>query len=174
MTILHPRSFAQSPAAGFDGVFDWDFLLPAFEGTRIKPMDIDCVVEKNGRFVGFETKSPGKEIPLGQRRTLEALAASGRWKIVILKTKRAEDIDGWEIWERRDGAVHKKQCKGDAKALVATLRRWFDHVSVCSEAWPLPEKVHVRTPYEQLFYIFDEVLPDNEREAVRAEMNRRP
>ena len=32
--------------ANNDGIFDWDFLKPAFEGSNIMPMDIDGIVEE--------------------------------------------------------------------------------------------------------------------------------
>ena len=35
-------------------------------------MDFDAVIERRGYFIGFETKSPGKAIPTGQRLTIEA------------------------------------------------------------------------------------------------------
>lgn len=37
--IVFPERFKQASPAGFDGVFDWDFLEPAFGGTKIMPMD---------------------------------------------------------------------------------------------------------------------------------------
>ena len=49
--IVFPERFKQASPAGFDGVFDWDFLEPAFGGTKIMPMDIDAVVERKGRIL---------------------------------------------------------------------------------------------------------------------------
>lgn len=63
MSIKYPKAFDGFPPAGFDGIFDWDFLKPAFGGTKIEPMDIDAFVERHGEILMFETKTLGKEIP---------------------------------------------------------------------------------------------------------------
>ena len=54
--INNTEYFNQNLPAGFDGQFDWDFLIPAFGNNGIKPSDIDCLIERNGRFLLFETK----------------------------------------------------------------------------------------------------------------------
>ncbi len=128
MTVLYPAAFRRSPAAGFDGVFEWDFLMPAFEGTKIMPMDFDGVVERNRRFLVFETKEGNKPIPDGQRLTLERAVETGPWTVIVLRAKRPEDVSGWECWySGRSGRVKKKYEEGDADALVKYARRWFLH-----------------------------------------------
>ncbi len=74
--IKHDDAFFDMTAG-----FDWDFMDYAFFPTRIKPMDIDGVVERNGRFLVFETKSDNlklyigtdKEMKDGQSRMYRAL-----------------------------------------------------------------------------------------------------
>ena len=56
MTVLYPERFKEAAAAGFDGTFEWDFLIEAFKPTKIQPMDLDCLVERRRRFLAFETK----------------------------------------------------------------------------------------------------------------------
>ena len=99
--IKNPNRFQQARPAGFDGVFDWDFLLPAFKGTKIEPMDIDAVVERKGKFLIFETKEPGKEISTGQRITLERLVLLGRGRIVVFVVygKTPQQIASMEVWK---------------------------------------------------------------------------
>lgn len=122
--IINQGMFDRAKPAGFDGVFDWDFLLPAFAGTKITPMDIDCMIERKGKFIAFETKAKGAVIPLGQSIALEQLALSG-WVIIILFAKVAEDIDGWEVWHTFSGSLKKEQHSGDAVGLVSFVTNWF-------------------------------------------------
>ncbi len=94
MTILHPERFALSAPPGFDGVFDWDFLIGAFP-RGIMPMDWDAVVEIGGRFLVFETKDIGKDVPKGQIGALQQAVATGRFTLLVLWGKQAP-----VIWER--------------------------------------------------------------------------
>lgn len=126
MTVTYPDAFHRSPAAGFDGVFDWDFLIPAFEGTGIQPMDFDGVVERNGQFLVFETKEGNKPIPFGQQLALERAVETGFWTVIVLRAKRSVDVAGWDCWFLgKKARVTKKYIEGDATALVAFVRRWF-------------------------------------------------
>ena len=95
--IKHPDGFWRSKPAGFDGVFDWEFLKPAFEGTRIMPMDLDAVVERNGRFLVFETKSPGKCVPVGQRITLDALLKTRKFTVFLLVGKSDKELHSMTV-----------------------------------------------------------------------------
>jgi hypothetical protein len=126
MTIKYRRSFEAARPAGFDGEFDWDFLLPAFEGTKITPMDLDCVVEKNGKFLVFETKLKDAPISLGQQIMLERLVETKLFNVIILRGKRAEDIHSWDHWFEKSSRVEKKYYEGEAADLTAFVRRWFE------------------------------------------------
>lgn len=146
--IHSQRAFQAMPPAQFDGQFHWDLLTPAFrregvaEKSQIKPMDFDAVVEVKGRFLIFETKQPGKAIPVGQRRTLERMASHGNATVIFLEAKTPTEITGitgWTVFgmDRRGEAV-KSDVEGDFDALLAYLRRWFlaaDNSRV-SEAFP--------------------------------------
>lgn len=134
MTVNYPAAFNRSPSAGFDGVFDWDFLKPAFSPTKIMPMDFDGVVERGGRFLCFETKSGIVPIPQGQVLTLKALVETGRWTIIVLRGKCAAEVDGWDVWFRgqRSGLFEQRHEDGDADALVEFVRRWFQKASQVS------------------------------------------
>ena len=69
--LTNPERFDEWRPAGFDGLFEWDFLRGAF-GPTIQPMDFDAVVERNRHLLVYETKDVGKDVPDGQRRALEA------------------------------------------------------------------------------------------------------
>lgn len=87
MAIHSQQVFTQEAPAGFDGVFDWDYLIPAFQnatGRRIQPMDIDAHVEIGGHHLIIETKREGVPVPSGQRRALLAFWAKGFATVVFL------------------------------------------------------------------------------------------
>lgn len=71
------------------GLRDFKWVADALPG-RVAPMDIDSVLEKNGRILMMEMKPKGMAIPLGQRITLRAFAN--------LKT-----VDVWVVWEEEGG-----------------------------------------------------------------------
>ena len=133
MTIRKPKAFFAGLAAGFDGVFEWDFLLPAFYQSdrekQIEPMDWDAVVERRGKFLVFETKDGEVPIPLGQQITLESAVKNGgvnQYHIIILRSKTPEEINGWDAWHKGEsGKVLKKHFTGDSAELIKYCRRWF-------------------------------------------------
>ena len=71
-TITNPEAFLRSPAAGFDGIFNWEWVRGVFP-RGIMPMDFDGVVELAGWFLTFESKDKGKKVPTGQALTLKRL-----------------------------------------------------------------------------------------------------
>ncbi len=139
--MLHSRKRFESwlPAL-FDGEFQWDFLLPAWHGTKIQPMDFDAVVEKNGHILIFETKIKDKGIELGQQITL-----TDQWKkgatIFQVEGKSPEFISGLACyWEGKYDAKVKvgskpiKKC--DAYDVVFRARQWFCRAN----SWPVPTR----------------------------------
>lgn len=69
MTINNPDKYMA-------GVWDWAILDGCFGQTRIKPTDIDGMVERNGNFLFLETKAPGAALPQGQEIALKQLVRS--------------------------------------------------------------------------------------------------
>lgn len=87
MTIRNQEIFDKEAPAGFDGVFDWDYLIPAVQkatGRRIEPMDIDCHIEVNGQHLIFETKRRNASIPNGQKKALLELWAKGDHTVIFM------------------------------------------------------------------------------------------
>jgi len=122
--------FQSNPPAQFDGVFNWDFLKGAF-GPRIEPMDFDGVVERNGYFLIFETKTPGTLVPDGQTITFENLVRCDTRFTIIFCAKQPADICAWDVWTNH-GRVHYD---GNAATLKAWCSAWFEHVSQCDPPW---------------------------------------
>ena len=108
MTINNPAAFCK-------GLWDWAILDGCF-GGKIKPTDIEGLVERKGQFLLFETKAPNASIPDGQRYTLEALQKTGVFTIMIVwgETNQPERL---EIW------THKGK-KGPLDIDLAGFRDW--------------------------------------------------
>lgn len=92
MSLTSPDNFYKSLPSGFDGLFDWDFLMGVFP-RKIMPHDIDAVVEIGGRFLCWETKDPGKKTPNGQRTAIIRHVRAGLGRVSYLfHAKKADDI----------------------------------------------------------------------------------
>lgn len=70
------------------GLRDYRWVSEALPG-REAPMDMDCVLEKNGQVLIQEFKPEGAPLPLGQRITLRTMVRLG--------------CDVWVVWEGKDG-----------------------------------------------------------------------
>jgi len=132
--MLHsPARFNQWLPAAFDGVFDWDFLEPAFNPSGIKPTDIDAAIERNGNFLLFETKAKGQPIPIGQCRALTQYWRCGA-TIFHLEGKSPPTISGISIYEGGQyvqgasiGSLPIRGC--DWQYVLWAARRWFCRAS---------------------------------------------
>lgn len=60
-------------------------------------MDIDFLVERNGKFLVLEAKGPNVEIGKGQRRALEALARIPQFTVAT-------------VWGEPDEPTHLQKC----------------------------------------------------------------
>lgn len=131
MVIKYKETFDKMKPANYDGFFDWDFLLPAFKGTKIEPMDIDGVVERRGNILMFETKNIGIDIPLGQKITLETFIKLGKGKITIfvLYGKSADTIKGMEEWNYCKGKIIKNTIECDMSYVLLMVESWFKLVN---------------------------------------------
>jgi hypothetical protein len=66
------------------GLRDYRWVSDALPG-RVAPMDLDCLLERRGKFLAMEFKPKGAPLPMGQRLTLKALVRLG--------------MDVWVVWE---------------------------------------------------------------------------
>jgi len=64
-------------------LWDWGFLDNCFSG-KIKVTDIDGFVERKGKFLLLETKSPNSSIPDGQQITFDALRKTSLFTIFVI------------------------------------------------------------------------------------------
>jgi len=65
-------------------LWDWGFLDGCFGHTRIKITDLDGLVERNRHFLFIEAKSPGKEVPLGQRILFDHLIENEANTVLVI------------------------------------------------------------------------------------------
>jgi len=130
MAILYPERFAQAKPAGFDGVFNWDFLDGCF-GKTIRPMDFDGVVERHSNFLIFETKDEGVEIPFGQALTLKNLVLLGKGKITVFHVvgKNETLITQLNEWHYVNGDLRIVEQSADANFIRRRCCDWFEKVN---------------------------------------------
>ena len=116
MTIQDPVKFCA-------GLWDWAILDGCFGETRIKPTDIDGFVERHGKFLWFETKAPGAQIPEGQLRTFEAVIKTQIFTVMVVwgNTNEPEEIQVFTRWGRRD----KEKC--DLSRLRHLVSKWYEY-----------------------------------------------
>ena len=107
------------------GLRDYRWVADALPG-RVAPMDLDFMLEKNGRFLVLEYKPGVAPLPLGQRLTLKQLVRLG--------------MDVWVVWHD-DGndtcKVGSMNRNGDVNfieemrvtKLRAKVRGWFEEAS---------------------------------------------
>ncbi len=125
MALRNKKKFLDDPPAGFDGVFEWDYLIPAFKkatGRNIKPMDIDAHVEIKGHHLIFETKAEGVPVPLPQLQAMRQLWAKGYHTVILLWGK--DFPIECEIWwpGGREEKIRKYRLTRDS--LLEVCERW--------------------------------------------------
>ena len=130
--IRNQTKFETWLPALFDGQFHWDFLKPAFNGTKIEPMDFDAVVERYGKKLIFETKSQGKKIELGQAITLTNEWKDPKCTIIHLEGKTPKNITGYALY--KDYEKGKKIgdysiIKADSFDVLYITRCWYCYAS---------------------------------------------
>lgn len=125
-TIRNPEAFDSSPAAGFDGIFDWRWTEGCFGATKIAPMDFDGVVERRCHYLVMETKDEGKAIPTGQLITLDNLATPRSFLVMKIWGKTMPMSYRWKhtlidgtVLSQGEGYGHD-----NAINLVAGWYRW--------------------------------------------------
>ena len=96
INMNYPEKFMESKPAGFDGLFDWSWTIGCFGDTKITPMDLDCLIERNGKFLLCETKNPGVRIPRGQMYAFESFYKLNVFTILFIEGKtQPEKLMAW-------------------------------------------------------------------------------
>jgi hypothetical protein len=67
-----------------DRLWDWAILDGCFGNTKIKPTDVDGMVERNGYFLLLETKGKNVALNQGQRIYLERLRSTGIFTNLVI------------------------------------------------------------------------------------------
>ena len=121
--------FLDWPPAGFDGLLAWEFLSGAF-GPKIMPMDLDAVIERKGKLLVFEAKSPGAPIPDGQKITLTTLWKKYDATIFHIVGRQAGQVTGCAIysaWENTEDIMvgERPLAKCNSYDVNYYAHRWF-------------------------------------------------
>lgn len=103
-------------------LWDWEFLNDVLPG-KIRPMDIDGIIERNGHFLVLEGKPLGKRIKTGQRITLRQLSKRKNFSVLILYGEPGEPQE-MKLLRYHEEAI--KCSKEDVKELVG---KWVKQVN---------------------------------------------
>jgi len=90
--------------------------------------DIDAIIERKGKFLIFETKNNGVEVPRGQEITLEQLLKLGKGNIHIMiiygkSPKTISAIEEW-FWQKKIKKTGFKKC--DSNYVLGRVKKWFE------------------------------------------------
>ena len=107
---------------------EWSFLRGCFD-YGIMPTDVDGIVERNGRYLVFEEKSPGVELTTGQRRMLEDLNRKHSMTIFIVWGDTAvpfvQSMSIWRIEEHDQDKSVRTVFPASVEILKGKCRNWF-------------------------------------------------
>ncbi len=121
--IKYPNAFNKHLSAGFDGVFDWDWIAEEIKKvdpkSKIEPSDLDCVVERKKHYLVIESKNPGVIIPKGQEILLNNLNKAKDFTVIRLWGK---DMPEKFIWTGKNKGGQGQGLE-DIRALV---KKWFE------------------------------------------------
>jgi len=127
-TIKHPSAFGESPASGFDGIFDWSWTQGCFGAGKITPMDFDGVVERKGNFIIFETKGVGVPVPRGQLITLRKAHALDVFTVMLIQGKaRPEYAQCWCPPDFKAGSVMTDFCPITTERAAGFVADWYEY-----------------------------------------------
>jgi hypothetical protein len=111
----------------------WDFAI--FDGCftpKIKPTDVDGLVERNGRFLLIETKGKDvQDLTRGQAITYQALAELGVFTILVMFGDRNCPQRAMIIRENGD---FEHYLKTDLEEMREVVADWFAYANGV-EAW---------------------------------------
>ncbi len=108
---------------------EWKFLGGCFD-YGIMPTDIDGVIERNGRYLFFEEKTPGIELETGQYRLFNDLNKQwGATIFIVWGNTEIPYVKELEIW-RPFGKCNKhgegrERIQADIDLLRTKCNAWF-------------------------------------------------
>lgn len=74
----------ENPVAYLNGIWDWKIFEGCFGITKIKPTDIDGLVERHGFFLVFEAKQLNVPVKAGQEIMFNALINTKKFTVFVL------------------------------------------------------------------------------------------
>jgi hypothetical protein len=116
------RGDIRSRTAEENAHWDWSWLNGSFGHTKISPSDIDALVERQGRFLIFETKSLGDNPSEGQWILLKTLARLPDFTVYVLWGKRSWPERMQRIYGTRLGPVES----ASREKVQEEVARWFE------------------------------------------------
>jgi len=72
-------------------------LIPA--NPAFVPSNVDGIAERNGHFLIMEWKRPGEKVSEGQKRLLQALAATPKFMVVVIIGDTDNGTNIQEFWQ---------------------------------------------------------------------------
>lgn len=126
MTINNPDKYLA-------GIWDWAILDGCFGETRIKPTDIDGMVERNGNFLFLETKAPGVPLPQGQEISFKRLAEHPDTVVMVVWGEQNKPMQ-LKVYSRKhpDG----KTIDADSDTFRRFVRIWYERADKRKEGRP--------------------------------------
>jgi len=106
-------------------LWDWGILNGCFGNTKIKPTDVDGLVERNGHFLVLEAKRPGVKIKAGQWWTINALRNTGLFTTIIIWGERNQPEQMQVIYPIP--YAPKQPEKAGITELRDIVSRWFQY-----------------------------------------------
>jgi hypothetical protein len=105
-----------------DGLWDWACLDGCFGETKIKPNNIDGMVERNSRFLLLEAIRPETKLPYRQDVIFRRLIQTGLFTVIIIwgEKNNAQKI---ELRTSR-GIKHYENASNNT--LWNIVAQWFD------------------------------------------------
>lgn len=142
MTIQNPQAFCE-------GLWDWAILDGCFGASKIKPTDIDGLVERNGYFLFIESKNTGAAVPEGQKILHKRLANTGVFTVIILWGDAANNAPHSIQIIHSAGETGIKNT--DLEGFRSIVSRWYDSVN----NKPPMERIDVSFLNKKIFVLED-------------------
>lgn len=77
----------ENPVRFCENLWDWAILDGCFGMSRIRPTDVDGMVEHKGKFLLLETKAPGVFLKQGQQIMLDRMASRSDYTVIVIQGK---------------------------------------------------------------------------------------
>lgn len=112
-------------------LWDWKFLESSL-GGRIRPSDLDGIVERKGKVLLLEAKSPGVTIPTGQQIMFDHLVNArcphcgqkiGRIDVLVIWGERNQP-EQMRMWRIHDHPIDATEA--DIQKMVDRWYKWAE------------------------------------------------